>query len=135
MAIPLVNYDVPRGGKGIAYVYCLCDPETKEVRYVGCTERPFSRLATHIADGHSQNNPRAIWMRELGQKGMVPLMVILERVRPDVRVISELYWTHFFAFLGAELLNSDHIPRIRSVIRLPGAPPRVWKFPRKVVKL
>lgn len=68
-------------------VYYLSDPDTNQVRYVGCSCRPFDRYFAHLAargDGHKAN-----WIRKLAKQGKLPkfsVKCILESEKEMLRV-------------------------------------------------
>ena len=60
------------------YIYALCDPETKEVRYIGVTKHPKHRLAQHInrrVPSHKGN-----WIQSLRARGLEPGFSIITAV-------------------------------------------------------
>lgn len=52
------------------YVYFLLDPISKEVKYVGCTKNPATRLSGHL----SQRRPskKTTWIKALTARGLKP---------------------------------------------------------------
>lgn len=59
-------------------VYSLIDPETLEVRYIGITVNLKYRQLSNFSEKH---NPEKIaWVNSLKQKGLLPIMNILEKV-------------------------------------------------------
>ena len=58
------------------YIYGLCCPETKQIRYIGKTIRPKGRLRDHINDRAKTH--KVNWIKGLKSKGLTPNMVILE---------------------------------------------------------
>lgn len=80
-------------------IYALCDPETREVRYVGQTKhRPESRMLGHLASArYSRTMKAARWIRSLPCE---PLVRILEHDVPHDRLTErEHVWIGRFANL------------------------------------
>lgn len=91
--------------KGKIHVYCLIDPRTNKVRYVGSTANAGHRFINHI---HSGKQP---WIRELKQEGLRPQLEILETTNEIRRYRQEQRWIHLFLYLGADLVNNDPYTR------------------------
>lgn len=64
------------------FIYCLCEPGTKTIRYIGKTDGPLKyRLAEHLCDpgpSHKVN-----WVKSLRQKGQKPDVHLLRVVPRD----------------------------------------------------
>jgi hypothetical protein len=60
---------------GMIYIYCLSDPSTGEVRYIGKSIRPMERLMNHMADRSSCH--RTHWIQNLLSIGLKPYLGIL----------------------------------------------------------
>lgn len=76
-------------------IYCLIDPFTQEVRYVGKTVVSIhKRRAQHIY-GAVKNNDKhhsARWIRSLVAKGAKPEVKLIEVVTTDNWEEREIYW-------------------------------------------
>lgn len=60
------------------FLYCLCEPGTRTVRYVGKSDNPKGRLSHHIAEAKRGSQIHVSrWIRQLG-------------ARPDLFVIGEI---------------------------------------------
>lgn len=60
-----------------AYVYCLCDPDTDEVRYVGSSTNPRQRLRQHS----NPNSPHPVlykWIAEVRSSGKDVVLKIVQ---------------------------------------------------------
>lgn len=62
----------------MAEIYCLCEPSTGEVRYIGKANDSVARLKSHIRDMRRRDYPVYRWMRKLADKGLAPEMKVLE---------------------------------------------------------
>jgi predicted GIY-YIG superfamily endonuclease len=58
------------------FIYALGDPRTGELRYVGCTINPVTRLAWHFSASYETSTHW--WCRELRVFGLKPIMVCLQ---------------------------------------------------------
>ena len=76
-----------------AYIYALCESDTKTVKYVGRSICPKRRLKEHIRIARNNNNrPVCIWIRELVKFNKVPVLVILEEVPNAEKRRAEKRW-------------------------------------------
>jgi hypothetical protein len=60
------------------FIYGLVDPRTDEVRYIGKSDNPRSRLAAHLRD--RSDNHRCHWLGELRSADLQPTLLILDEV-------------------------------------------------------
>lgn len=77
------------------YIYFLCDPRDRVVRYVGKTENPEVRLRTHVNHCYDSITKRNCWIRGLLQEGIKPEMVVFFEV--PILKSHELYERFFIA--------------------------------------
>lgn len=85
-------------------IYCLIDPRTKEIRYVGKTVNLPRRLRVHLRD--PARNHRVNWIRSLVAEGMKPVAEVLEKCSGVTWQESERFWISYLRFLGARLTNA-----------------------------
>lgn len=92
------------------YIYCLVDPRSNEIRYVGKTVNLRSRFYSHCHDGCSNIHKRN-WFKALRKAKLEPLMDVLETIEnsndrdwQDV----EVFWISYLRFIGCRLLNVDN---------------------------
>jgi hypothetical protein len=90
-----------------AWVYCLVDPRTKGIRYVGSSADPYERLRDHISAGSdSRGKPTVSWVKELKAAGLRPeVVVIAERPTRGAAVVLENETIARFRAEGHDLLN------------------------------
>lgn len=90
-------------------VYCLIDPLTKEVRYIGCClqSRLSVRYSQHLSDVNASltcNKAKATWTASLKGQKLRPSLKVLEN-----RVVNwedrERYWIKTYLESGAKLTN------------------------------
>lgn len=87
-------------------IYALCDPDTNEVRYIGQTARPDTRLYQHVATPHGpQDNSRHKWIDALVATGKTPNLVVLEVVDQSQASIAEQKWIAHGTSNGWKLTN------------------------------
>lgn len=92
------------------YIYCLSDPRTGDVRYIGKTNQPKLRLYGHLTE-KGRRTRKYFWIRSLQRIGLKPILEILEEfpeesgdaLWPD----AERYWITMFGFWGYKLCNHD----------------------------
>lgn len=70
------------------FLYSLNDPFTDEVRYIGITVSPKSRLKNHITD-LSYNKEKCEWIRDLLSKKSKPVMKIISESSDVKFILSE----------------------------------------------
>lgn len=93
-------------------VYALCDPETFEAYYIGCSLDVQRRYSDHLrCNSKDTNEVRKAWISRLKAKGLQPVLAILEdnlkEFDADGRdvFIREAHWIAFYRGLGAPLTN------------------------------
>lgn len=62
-----------------AFIYCLIDPLSGDVRYVGKANDVMKRYASHIKDSGRRMTPVYSWIRSLTKIGEAPLVATLSR--------------------------------------------------------
>lgn len=87
------------------YLYVLANPETGDVRYVGKTRDPESRLQEHLAS--PTNADMAKWFAELADSGLVPEIEIIEVVSYDNWQETEARQIWRYRQMGFNLLNRE----------------------------
>lgn len=97
------------------YIYGLCCPETKQIRYIGKTIRPKGRLRDHIND--KSKTHKVNWIKSLKAKGLTPSMVILETLEDGANwEEAEIRWIQQGKNNGWDLVNGttggDGVPNL-----------------------
>jgi hypothetical protein len=97
----ILNYGelYPKAPKEKTYIYVLFEPETDlkslQVRYVGQTKNPSIRLKQHIVSPGSIK--KVIWVGDLINKGIYPLMGIIDLVDDEnVSFMEDIYLLAFY---------------------------------------
>jgi hypothetical protein len=90
------------------YIYCLLDPRTEQVRYVGRTLRPTSRLFEHGTEAERaiHKNAKQRWLCELDQEGQKPKIKFLELCKVEQAETREQHWIDFYMGQKHLLLNT-----------------------------
>jgi hypothetical protein len=84
-------------------IYCLIDPRSGEIRYVGKADEPQRRLRRHLRD--KRDCHRTAWIRSLAVAGVQPAVVPLEHVAKSDWQTAERRWIQFMRANGADLVN------------------------------
>lgn len=85
-------------------IYCLCEPETGEPRYIGKCSNPGARLFQHLSRNVVST---AKWIDELLAVHTIPLMCELERCEPHKSLEYERYWILHLAYSSIRCLNHE----------------------------
>lgn len=108
-------------------IYTLSDPRTGDVRYVGSTTQILcQRLGNHRQDaryGQTQGgkvyfSECNLWVRELLDAGMDPIMDVVETVEASQRYQAEGHWIMYYRQAGAPLLNEHAIRRHNPYVKV-----------------
>lgn len=88
------------------FIYCLKDPETKEIRYVGQTVKNLKyRLSSHIYDCARIRNHRTNWINSLLKKNLKPEIELIEECNEINYQDREKYWIDHLKKCGINLTN------------------------------
>lgn len=76
------------------YIYGLIHPITKEIKYIGKSDKPQSRLWQHITDSRQsgRKNKREAWIKSLLNQELKPEIIILEKVSQNEWKTKERKW-------------------------------------------
>jgi hypothetical protein len=88
-----------------AYIYELLDPDTKQVRYVGCSEHPQRRLNGHLHNAWKETSNKDRWLRSLSQQRKSPILKVVKKVPYQQRRDQEQDHIQTLLESGADLLN------------------------------
>lgn len=78
------------------FIYKLIDPITNEIRYVGKTINLLKRLQTHIARSKTNTYHSARWIKSLLDKGVKPVIEIIEECNENNWSEREIYWIKYY---------------------------------------
>lgn len=93
--------------KASGYIYALADPRTGEIRYIGQTYMPQTRLMGHLSEARTAYVclEKRAWLLELMSIGLVPQMIILEQTSQSELRKRERAWVNHFKAQGCDLVN------------------------------
>lgn len=87
-------------------IYCLLDPKTFEVKYVGRTTSTIEkRLSQHYSSTNKNNGCLCYWIKTLKNKGLKPLIFALEVVPDKKGGFFEKKWIKYYDKNGYYLFN------------------------------
>lgn len=95
-------------------IYALCEPDTKQPRYVGRTSFPLGhRLSNHVASAKRgmSSEGLSLWVNQLEAIGKRPVIILLEECAPEDADKTEVAWITQYQQRGYALLNIAHLPR------------------------
>lgn len=88
------------------FIYALCEPGTRTVRYIGMTKNPKQRFKSHMCCSIKRASYLGNWVRGIKARGEKPSMVILREVpRRDWKMAEERY-IRLARGLGMRLVNA-----------------------------
>lgn len=88
------------------YIYTLSCPETLAVRYVGKTNNTYYRLVSHLSPKNlSKNTYSARWIKGLLDRGLKPVLNVIEEVKFEEWQEAERKWIKHYRVLGCKLCN------------------------------
>lgn len=65
------------------FIYCLKDPNTGDVRYIGRTNNLKKRLKDHLRLSSKKKNHLGCWLKGLASRQETPILVVLHKVTRD----------------------------------------------------
>ncbi len=71
------------------FIYCLCEPTTNEIRYIGITNNLGSRFRSHYSA--KENNWRSNWINSLKNNKIKPKMLLLTTINNVFENDDEFY--------------------------------------------
>lgn len=90
-------------------IYGLLNPATGELRYVGRSVQPATRLKQHIGSVRWEKYQRihlTRWIAQLLDQGLTPEMIILEEGPGEFWREAEAFWIAYFKSLGCDMVNA-----------------------------
>lgn len=93
---------------GTFAIYTLADPSTDSVHYVGMTQFPRRRLASHVKRLTTKSEKRR-WILDLSARGQIPIMSIMESFvgTPEEALGREREWIERLLKEGVLLANRE----------------------------
>lgn len=93
------------------FIYALCDPITKQIRYVGKAIDIRKRMYSHMHQKRNRNIHKDCWIRHLLACGLRPEVEILQEIHNSDDKdwqIEERWWISYLRFIGCPLTNLDN---------------------------
>jgi group I intron endonuclease len=87
------------------YIYGLVDNFDNELRYIGKSINPKSRLRKHIQDSKTKKTYRDKWIFSLIEKNEKPELLIIDEVNNHNWEFWEKHYISYYKSLGARLTN------------------------------
>ena len=88
-------------------IYCLCDPLSNKVRYVGKTINLYDRIKKHYKNSELKNKThKNVWILSLIKKGQRAKILIVEECESSEQLNEmEIKWIKYFRDNGYDLTN------------------------------
>lgn len=90
------------------FIYALCEPGTRTVRYIGKSDKPKKRFTEHLRTSVTHETPLGGWLRSLISDGKKPTLVVLREVSCDQRKIAEERYIRLAKGCGIPLVNGNN---------------------------
>lgn len=88
------------------FIYALCEPGTRTVRYIGKADAPEKRLQRHLRYNSIKTETHlGRWLRSLVSKGKIPALIVLAEVPRDSWQEEEIRYIRSARILGLNLTN------------------------------
>ena len=78
------------------YIYILKDPISNDIRYVGKAVDTKKRFNKHLRDSKVKTYHSAVWIKSLLNKGLKPIMEVIEEANESNWEEREKYWIDFY---------------------------------------
>lgn len=86
------------------FIYVLIDPRDRQVRYVGKSVRPASRLREHLQRARlGRASHLYCWIRSIGA---IPDIEVIDEVPDSDWQVAERFWIAYLRMVGADLVNA-----------------------------
>lgn len=101
-------------------IYCLKDPITDDIRYIGITQNDLTRRLWGHTGGlqNKKNRNLAEWIIGLKDNGLLPIIELIEEGEYALIAPREGYWIKYYDEAGYCLLNAG-VGRKRLFISIP----------------
>lgn len=88
------------------FIYALCEPGTRTVRYIGKANNPKARFNGHMSRSMLKHNHLGCWLRSVLSSGGVPTLIILREVPQDQWQLAEERYIRLGRAIGLRLVNT-----------------------------
>lgn len=88
------------------FIYALCEPGTRTIRYIGKSNSPEDRFQAHLRRSVKNKSHLGSWLRKLKADEKEPALVILKEVLVEDWADEEARYIRSAKILGFKLVNS-----------------------------
>lgn len=88
------------------FIYALCEPGTRTIRYIGKANDSKKRFRQHLKDSTKAKTHLGNWLRLLKSNGGIPHLEILDEVPDSQWEFWEREYIRVFRAIGMILVNS-----------------------------
>lgn len=88
------------------FIYTLCEPGTRTVRYIGKADNVTRRFKKHLKISISNDSHLGAWLRMLKSKGETPNLVVLREIPFETWQKEEIRYIQAAKVLGMDLTNA-----------------------------
>lgn len=88
------------------FIYALCEPETRTIRYVGKTLNLKARLSQHLRKSSKETTRLGNWLRRVIRIGKTPDAIELDRVVGEDWADAERFYIRLARDIGFDLVNA-----------------------------
>lgn len=89
------------------FIYCLRDPSTGEIGYVGYTCDPRTRYHDHMRRAHNLKDEKDLWIMLLREGGIDVVFEIIEVTSESMWEARERHWIESLRSCGEPLTNES----------------------------
>lgn len=87
------------------FIYCLREPDTGAIRYVGKSDNPKKRFSEHFRS--KERCHRTNWFKSLVERGLKPILEVIDEVPEVYWQQLEIAYVEFFHESGCNLVNGN----------------------------
>lgn len=87
------------------YIYCLKDPDSLIIKYIGKTINIRKRYNNHVCNYTGEKTLKNNWVKGLKSNGKKPILEVIEKCNEDNWIEREMYWIAYYKQLGYDLKN------------------------------
>jgi len=88
------------------FIYALCEPASRVVRYIGKSDFPQRRFSNHLSRSARRQSHLGCWLRSILSRGELPSIVILREVPVETWQAEEALYIKAARVLGLNLVNA-----------------------------
>lgn len=89
-----------------AFIYALCEPGSRKVRYIGQTVNPQVRFKHHLSGSSKKKTHLGYWLKSVLDAGQVPNLVVLCETTEDQCNAEEIRYISAARAIGIRLTNA-----------------------------